>query len=185
MFLLISNSMRLLPGLLDAVVVTFLLATGFSAGFYTTSSLEGPVNQTSTIQKFPQGELKQESAVSSPGFIQAPYTKVNSTVGDNQVEVEVSAVALPEGKSMRPTIFSDNMVLLEEYQGGEIREGQILRYSSGDGHVIHRVQANYLDTSGYLLMKGDNNDYSTRVEPEKVTHRVLGVLYTSEKPTVG
>jgi hypothetical protein len=179
------SSRRWTPKLADALMVILLLGTGFVAGAYTTGSLDEPVNQSSEMQEYPQGELKQESAASGSGFIQAPYAEVNSTIRDESVEVKVSAVAFPEGKSMRPTIFSDNMVLLEEYRGGEIREGQILRYESGDGHVIHRVQANYLDTSGYLLMKGDNNGYSTRVKPEEVTHWVLGVVYTSEKPTSG
>jgi hypothetical protein len=79
---------------------------------------------------------------------------------------------------MQPTIFSGNMALLQRYDGGEIEEGQILRYTKGDSAAIHRVQANYLDTGGYLLMRGDNNRFSERIEKSQITHRVVGILYT-------
>jgi len=123
-----------------------------------------------------------EGGRSTNNYIQAPYTQVDYDLENGQARVEVDAVAHPEGKSMRPTIFSGNTVLLEEYENGDISEGEILRYSSGDGFVIHRVQANYLGTSDYLLMRGDNNDQSSRIEVDQVTHRVVGILPTEEKP---
>lgn len=123
-----------------------------------------------------------EGTRSINNYIQAPYTDVDYQLQDGKASISVDAVAHPEGKSMRPTIFSGNTVLLEEYDGGDITEGEILRYSSGDRFVIHRVQANYLGTSDYLLMRGDNNDQSSRIEIDQVTHRVVGILPTEQRP---
>jgi hypothetical protein len=65
------SSRRWTPKLADALMVILLLGTGFVAGAYTTGSLDEPVNQSSEMQEYPQGELKQESAASGSGFIQA------------------------------------------------------------------------------------------------------------------
>lgn len=112
-------------------------------------------------------------------YIQAAYTDVDYSFDGDEVTVEASDISRPEGKSMRPTIFSGNTLIMKEYTGGTISEGEILRYSTENGYVIHRVQASYLDTGGYLLMKGDNNEHSSRINRSQITHRVTGVLYTT------
>lgn len=119
------------------------------------------------------------SETDTGGYIQAAYTDVDYSFDGDEVTVEASDISRPEGKSMRPTIFSGNTLMLEEYKGETITEGEILRYSTENGYVIHRVQASYLDTGGYLLMKGDNNEHSSRINRSQVTHRVTGVLYTT------
>lgn len=114
-------------------------------------------------------------------YIQAPYTDVGFDIEEEGIKVDISDTSRPEGKSMRPTIFSGNTVLMKEYEGGPISEGEILRYSTDSGDIIHRVQANYLDTGDYILMKGDNNEHASRIEKSQITHRVVGVLYTPEQ----
>lgn len=176
----------------EVLLVILVLAIGYIGGVATTYELSGINDDTQTVYNptynltcpEPEAEITQASNMRSDGssnmnnYIQASYADVDYSVDGGEASVEIDAVAQPEGKSMRPTIFSGNTVLLEEYENGDISEGEILRYETGDGYVIHRVQANYLETSDYLLMRGDNNEHSTRIKIDQVTHRTVGVLYT-------
>ncbi len=180
----------------EVLLVVLVLSIGYMGGAVTTYELSNLGEETETVYS-PQynltlpetvtedhstDNLRSDSSTGNTNFIQASYTDVDYSVGEGEASVSVDAVAYPEGKSMQPTIFSGNAVLLEEYDGGSISEGEILRYEKGDGYVIHRVQANYLATSDYLLMRGDNNDQSSRISQEQVTHRVVGVLNTDSSP---
>lgn len=127
-----------------------------------------------------QVRLDYQPETQGNSYIQAPYTDVGYSLDGDTVAVEATDVAQPEGKSMRPTIWTGNTILMQEYEGGPVDTGQILRYKTDDGYVIHRVQANYLETSGYLLMRGDNNEGSSRISQEQITHKVVGVLYTED-----
>jgi len=185
----------------EVLLVVLILTIGFMGGAVSTYQLSDLGTDRGTVVRpeinisYPEhrqnsyeasNRLETDKTISDSrdtnNFIQASYTDVNYDLENGEASVKVDAVAHPEGKSMRPTIFSGNTVLLSDYEGGDISEGEILRYSSGDGYVIHRVQANYLDTSDYLLMRGDNNDQSERVEVDQITHRVVGVLNTQERP---
>ena len=176
----------------EVLLVILVLAIGYIGGVATTYEISGLNEETQTVYNptynltcpEPESDITQASNMRSDGssnvnnYIQASYTDVDYRVNGGEASVDIDAVAQPEGKSMRPTIFSGNTVLLEEYESGDISEGEILRYETGDGYVIHRVQANYLETSDYLLMRGDNNEHSTRIDVDQVTHRAVGVLYT-------
>ena len=182
----------------EVLLVVLVLSIGYMGGAVSTYELSDLGSQEDAVHSprynitcpaVPEETVEasntldtDEGSRSTNNFIQAPYTDVDYDLKDGEASVEVDAVAHPEGKSMRPTIFSGNTVLLEEYEDGDISEGEILRYSSGDGFVIHRVQANYLGTSDYLLMRGDNNDQSSRISVDQVTHRVVGILPTEERP---
>ena len=185
----------------EVLLVILVLTIGYMGGAVSTYEISELGSQTDTVYsprynltcpEYPQETVEASNRLETDdqdfqsrntnNFIQAPYTDVDYKLNDGEASVEVDAVAHPEGKSMRPTIFSGNTVLLSDFEGGDISEGEILRYSSGDGYVIHRVQANYLDTSDYLLMRGDNNDQSERIEVDQVTNRVVGVLNTQERP---
>ena len=155
-----------------------LLALGFVAGSLSSTALPAGLDSgrsPATLASLSEGN---RSAFGQTNYIQAPYADPKYQSSKDSVTVDVSSVSFPEGKSMQPTIFSGNMALLQRYDGEEIEEGQILRYTKGDSAAIHRVQANYLDTGGYLLMRGDNNRFSERIEKSQITHRVVGILYT-------
>lgn len=175
----------------ELLLVVFLITTGFVIGSFTTlNSIQGTQEKSTYNLSCPDPVVKVERAVEKErdelraslelnNYIQNPETQVSYTKEEKSLEVEVDAVSRPEGMSMRPTIFTGNTVLLDKYVDEEIEAGQIIRYrSENGGHIIHRVRANYLDTEGYLLVKGDNTDTSERVEKGKVTHIVEGVLYT-------
>lgn len=178
-------------GLTELFLTVFLISTGFALGSLGTLntvqethgrttynlSCPDPVVKVDKEVERDRDELRTGSEVEN--YIQNPETRVRYSNEDSSIEVEADAVSRPEGMSMRPTIFTGNTVLLDKYEGEEIGAGQIIRYrSENGGYIIHRVRANYLDTEGYLMVKGDNTDSSEKVEKEQVTHIVEGVLYT-------
>ena len=177
----------------ELFLVVFLITTGVAIGSFTTlNTVQGTHQEATYNLSCPEPILKVDKSVEKErdelrassetnNYIQNPETQVSYTEGEKSIKVEVDAISRPEGTSMRPTIFAGNTVLLDEYSGEEIKAGQIIRYrSENGGHIIHRVRANYLDTDGYLLVKGDNTDSSEMVEKEQVTHLVEGVLYTRD-----
>ena len=177
----------------ETLIIIAVLVTGYLGGIISTHQLAGldkePVYNPSYNLTCPEPVTNVEMASQNQdrretgNYIQAAYTDIDYDTHQGSIRVDASAVSKPEGKSMRPTIFSGNTVLMEEYKGGPISEGDILRYSTDSGSVIHRVQGNYLNTGDYLLMKGDNNEYSSQIQRSQITHKVVGILYTSREDT--
>lgn len=181
--------------LVQVFLITLLISVGYLGGMFTTlHSVQQTYQEPNYNLSCPKPVIKPEIQTSNPAsnerdelrtgsetqnYIQNPETEINYEKNKRSVEVGVDAVSKPEGMSMRPTIFTGNTVLLQEYNGKELESGQIIRYKSAEGgYVIHRIRASYLDTEGYLLVQGDNTESEERVEKEKITHRVKGVLYT-------
>lgn len=176
----------------EILLILLVLTIGYLGGVTSTYQLSSLNEKTvynpsynltcpEPVRNVQMTSTEADTEKSTNDYIQAAYTDVDYEVDDGEVAIEVSDVSRPEGKSMRPTIFSGNTLLMSDYDGGKISEGEILRYSTDSGYVIHRVQANYLNTGDYLLMKGDNNEHSSRIEKSQITHRVTGVLYTPQQ----
>ena len=80
------------------------------------------------------------------------------------------------GPSMQPSIFDGNILIEKRYLGEELSEGQIVRFLRDDGYaVIHRIRANYGDK---YYIQGDSLKDGEIVEKNKITHVVVGVLFT-------
>lgn len=178
-------------GFTELFLILFMISTGFALGSLTTLntvqetqnkttynlSCPDPVVKVDKGEEIDRDELRTNSGAKN--HIQNPETGVSYSRQGHNIEIEADAVSKPEGMSMRPSIFTRNTVLLDKYEHGEIEAGQIIRYRSDNGgYIIHRVRANYIDTEGYILVKGDNTNSSERVEKEQVTHIVQGLLYT-------
>lgn len=175
----------------ELLSVVFLISLGFGMGSFSTLnafdvSQENPSYNLSCPEPVVQVEksVKQEmdqlrTEKTSDYYIQNPESQISFNRTGKSINVKIDAISRPEGMSMRPTIFTGNTVLLDKYEGGKLQEGQIIRYRSDDGgHIIHRIRSNYLDTEGYLQVKGDNTESSEKVEKGQVTHLVEGVLFT-------
>lgn len=191
MFLPYNNNMsnQMHFRLEEAIVIAIIISLGYLGGVISTQQLSSLNEKTvyepnynlscpEPVRNVQMISEKSKNEPNTDNYIQAAYTEPDYTYSDGEVSVEISDISRPEGKSMRPTVFSGNTLLLEKYENGRITEGEILKYTTGSGSVIHRVQANYLDTEQYLLMRGDNNDHSSKVKKSQITHRVVGVLYT-------
>ncbi|MEM3374001.1 MAG: S24/S26 family peptidase [Candidatus Woesearchaeota archaeon] len=80
------------------------------------------------------------------------------------------------GPSMQPTIFDGNTLIEKKYNGEKIKPGQIVRFVRDNGQaVIHRVRADYGDK---VYVQGDSLKEGEIIEKSKITHFVVGVLYT-------
>ncbi len=82
--------------------------------------------------------------------------------------------------SMVPTMDSKSIVILELYTGQELFLNDIVLFDRIDtGNVLHRI--NGIKGNG-LYIKGDGNNRADGwFDKKRVTHRVIGILYTSGK----
>ncbi len=81
------------------------------------------------------------------------------------------------GPSMQPSIFDGNTMIEKKYDGKErLEAGQIVRFLRKDGQaVIHRVRADYGST---VYVQGDSLKEGEIIEKERITHLVVGILFT-------
>ena len=83
------------------------------------------------------------------------------------------------GPSMQPTIFdSYTLILLNYNENMSLKVGQIIRFLDDNNvPVIHRVRAIYNDTDS-VFVQGDNLPEGEIIYKKKITHIVVGVLFT-------
>ena len=81
------------------------------------------------------------------------------------------------GSSMSPSIMDGDIVLSEEFEGQDLQEGMIIRFTTDDsGPIIHRIVGDY-SPQGYVYTSGDRTDSREKVELENITHIVKAVIY--------
>lgn len=82
-----------------------------------------------------------------------------------------------DGPSMQPAIFDDNTLLQIKYnENVTLDAGQIIRYINEDGiAVIHRIRAVYQNS---VFVQGDNLKEGEIVGKDRITHVIVGVLFT-------
>jgi hypothetical protein len=170
-----------------SAVVAVLLSCGYAIGATTAIAAvqQSPTQDTYSLtcsQPIPDtqntGSDQLRSNTQGDADPDNPETTVEYDSTHNSIEVSVDAISQPEGTSMQPSIYSGNTVLLEEYRGENLDGGEIVRYRSGEGHIIHRIESSYDDTRGYVLTKGDNSRTTEKVDTSRITHVAVGVLYT-------
>lgn len=79
------------------------------------------------------------------------------------------------GPSMQPSIFDSNILIEKKYHNETLQEGSIIRFMRGNEAVIHRVRADYGST---VFVQGDSLKEGEIISKDKITHIVIGVLYT-------
>ena len=88
----------------------------------------------------------------------------------------VNDYGLFNGPSMQPAVFDGNTLIQIKYEGGDLLEGQIIRFLREDGQaVIHRVRADYGST---IFVQGDSLNEGEIIIKDRVTHIIVGVLFT-------
>jgi len=176
-----SFNRTVITGLLSAmdkfayisIVLAFMAGFGLSSIYFSDLQPEVTINRT-------EADIHQTTNVKPPryNYIQANNHEVNYSWKKNRVQVEdVDRLLDVNGISMRPTMFAWHTALTRNYTGGELDQGTIVYTESG---VVHRVSADYTETSGYYLTRGDNNRGSERVKPAEIDMIVVGVLYTED-----
>lgn len=127
----------------------------------------------------PQPRVTTEEARTN--WAQPPYEEVGFELAGSTLSVyDVDTYGEIYGKSMQPLLWTGHTAIMEEFDGQDLEEGDIIRFQvDGGGHAVHSVQGDYQE-DGYVWTRGVNNRYGQRVELDAVTHVVKGVLYTSE-----
>jgi hypothetical protein len=110
-------------------------------------------------------------------FIQASHTLVDYQLTPQGFYVVANDFGVLNGPSMQPTIFDGNTLIEKRYDGSsKLNEGQIIRYIREDGAaVVHRVRADYGET---VFVQGDSLKQGEIINKNKITHVVVGVLFT-------
>lgn len=80
------------------------------------------------------------------------------------------------GSSMAPSIMEGDTLLLKKYEGQSLETGQIIAFDYNDKTVAHRIVGDY-QQNGYVLTRGDNNEYSERTNISSINYVVKGVVY--------
>ena len=89
----------------------------------------------------------------------------------------VNDYGILSGPSMQPSIYDGNTVIQQRYYDGmELKVGDIIRYTDNQGEgVIHRIRGIYAST---IYVQGDSLNSGEKVPKSRITHKIIGVLYT-------
>lgn len=120
----------------------------------------------------------------STNFIQSTHNDIKLIQHDNETHIKnIDRLGRTTGESMRPTIWDGNILLYQKIDDiHDLQPGHIVRIQKKDRSVVHRVRSIYGD---YIITQGDNVKIpDKKVEPEKVTHKVVGVIYTENNINV-
>jgi hypothetical protein len=117
----------------------------------------------------------EQPTAQSVNNIQAAHINFNYSCGNKGLVISDVECGSITGNSMQPTLFTDNTILWFPYDGGELREGWIVRYNTSVGVRAHRIKAVYSD---YVRTQGDNNLADEKVFRDDVISVSAGVLFT-------
>jgi hypothetical protein len=157
-----------------SIVLTFMAGVGLSSMYFSDLQPEVTINRT-------EADIHQTTNVEPPryNYIQANNHELNYSWKGTGIQIKnIDLLVNVNGLSMRPTMFTGHTALARNFTGGELDEGTIVYTESG---LVHRINADYTETDGYYLTRGDNNRGSERVKPEEIHMVVVGVLFTEER----
>lgn len=156
------------------VLLAFIAIFGVSSFYFADLTPEVTINRTET-------DIYQTNNIEPPryNYIQANNHEVNYSWIRTAVQVKgVDLLLDVNGMSMRPTMFTGHTALARNFTGEDLDEGTIVYTESG---LMHRINADYTETDGYYLTRGDNNRGSERVKPDEIDMIVVGVLFTEDR----
>lgn len=168
-------------GLIIGSYITMVLMTSATLTQQPDVNVETPMAEAPTVDYTSQNNINVEG--SRRNYIQGSDLDVEFDRSPRSVEIQdVDSLLEIQGSSMRPTAFTDNTLLLREYTGQDLEEGDIIQFSYNDKKVAHRIEGDYtgLENGGYYTTRGDNNAGRERVSPDQIQHVVVGVLFTGE-----
>jgi hypothetical protein len=110
-------------------------------------------------------------------FIQGAHNDIEYSLTEHGFLVRsADDSGLFNGPSMQPVIYDQNTLIEKTYNGENLTEGQVVRFLRDNGDaIVHRVRADYGDT---IFVQGDSLKDGEIISKDKVTHIVVGVLYT-------
>lgn len=110
-------------------------------------------------------------------FIQGSHIGIEYQLNPQGFYVLANDYGVFNGPSMQPAIFDGNTLVERKFDGkSKLAEGQIIRFMRDDGTaVIHRVRSDYGDK---VFVQGDSLKEGEIIEKARITHLVIGVLFT-------
>jgi len=168
---MIYDKNRFLLTIVMSILVMMIIILSFNL-LYSTSRIESniaeisaKVNELYAIEKY-------------QNYVQASHHDLNYVLTPEGFFVKgINDFGRIEGASMQPSFF-DNYTLLEiKYaEDMELKEGDIIRYLNAQNEgVIHRIRAVYEDK---VHAQGDNLPSGEMVDKKRITHIIVGVIYT-------
>jgi hypothetical protein len=168
---MIYDKNRFLVNIILSVLVLLIIILSFNL-LYNTKRIENNLQNISLHVN----ELYNRQYFQN--YIQASHNNLNYMLTTEGFFIKnVNDFGKIEGPSMQPGLF-DNYTLLEiKYAPGmELKNGQIIRYMNSENvGVIHRIRAVYTDN---VHVQGDNLPTGELVDKRRITHIVVGVIYT-------
>ncbi len=143
------------------------------------TTVNDEVNSLEGLIRHLNDETDHRNDYTEKNYIQPAHTDVDYVLSGDTLRIEdIDRTARLNGKSMQPTMFTDNIVISTEYDDQELEEGMIVTYRREDGGTTtHRIQGDYEDTQDELVTLGDNNRYSETINVSQVEYIVKGVLF--------
>ncbi len=140
------------------------------------------LNNTYIMQGF---ATQKNSIISSDRNIQASHNEINYFYDDNNNYLTIKDVSVIRltGASMQPTWFTDNKLIVTEYIGQDLHEGQFIVYNESWGNTtdssttVHRIKAIYSD---YVMTESDYWADLDNVLYENIQQIGVGVLYIQD-----
>lgn len=107
--------------------------------------------------------------------IQAPHSDIDYYVNGSDIIIKNISVHEQTGFSMRPTIFTDNKIIVVKYTNQKLKEGEIIVFEDEEySSVMHRIKGIYED---HIYTQGDNNKAHEKILYSQIKYIVVGVLY--------
>jgi len=156
----------------NVVFMIILISSLFINVYYATNfkSLDGRFNYLNkTLTKVEDNQ--------NFNFLQGSHHDLDYTMTPTGFFIiSANDYGLFNGPSMQPAIYDGNLLIETKYRDQELKEGHIIRFMRNDGTaVIHRVRADYGDK---VFVQGDSLKDGEIVDKDRITHIIIGVLYT-------
>lgn len=139
--------------ILEIVLILCVLFLGFSNIFY--------------VYQYTQMDLVQ--------YGEEPIIQYWNNPNQSSLYIDNPKISIHniQGISMFPTLTVGDKILCDnsiiDYQ-----DGMIINYNDGVENVTHRIKATY---NNYIIVQGDNNQYTEDILVNQINCVVVGVIY--------
>jgi len=107
-------------------------------------------------------------------YIQAHHTDIGYSYINNQIIINDVYCSKMQGSSMNPSIFEGNVVCFKKYVNQELKQGNIIDYSTSGMEKVHRIIGLQEDL---LIVKGDNTYVQEKINYSDIKGILVATIY--------
>lgn len=139
-------------------------------------------NRTVDVQEVNRTIVKEQpepNITVTDGYrhIQNAEYKTDPEIFGNRLNMEEIDSLMPVyGSSMAPGIMQGDKLILSSFDDQNLETGQIIVFEQDENTIVHRIVGDY-ERDGFVLTRGDSNDYSEKVNVSEINYVVKGVVY--------